>query len=164
MCKKQQYKIRNWKEYNQALVQRGSLTYWFDEDVIAAWHNIEENNDTCRRGRPPIYSDMAIICALSLKVLFQLPLRATEGLLGSLFELMNLPLSVPNYTTLSRRQSHLEIELPSLIPNDSRHIVIDSTGLKIFGEGEWKVRQHGYDKRRTWRKLHLGIDEKTQVC
>ena len=61
MCKKQQYKIRNWKEYNQALVQRGSLTYWFDEDVIAAWHNIEENNDTCRRGRPPIYSDMAII-------------------------------------------------------------------------------------------------------
>jgi len=75
---------------------------------------------------------------------------------------MGLPIKVPDYTTLSRRQAKLRVEIPSFIPTDSRHVVIDSTGLKVFGEGEWKVRQHGYDKRRTWRKLHLGIDEKTQ--
>jgi hypothetical protein len=79
-----------------------------------------------------------------------------------LIELMGLPLKVPDYTTLCRRQSKLALEIPSIIPNESRHVVIDSTGLKIFGEGEWKVRQHGYDKRRTWRKLHVGIDEQTQ--
>jgi len=157
--KKQKYKIRNWKKYNQALVNRGSLTFWFDEEVIAAWHNVE-NLKT--RGHPIVYSDAAILCALSLKVIFQLPLRATEGLLISLVELMAVPLKVPDYTTISRRQSKLEVEIPGLIKNDSRHIVFDSTGIKIFGEGEWNVRQHGYTKRRTWRKLHLGIDEETQ--
>lgn len=159
MKKKQTYKIRNWKEYNQALVNRGSLTYWFDQEVINAWHNVEKTNT---RGHPTVYSDVAILCALSLKVIFQLPLRATEGLLGSLVELMDVPLKVPDYTTLSRRQSKLEVEIPSLIQNESRHVVVDSTGIKIFGEGEWNVRQHGYTKRRTWRKLHLGIDEETQ--
>lgn len=155
---KQRYKIRNWKEYNEALVNRGSLTFWFDEDVIAAWHDVEN----IHRGHLTVYSDVAILCGLSLKVIFQLPLRATEGLLGSLVELMGLPIQVPDYTTLCRRQSKLELEIPSFIPNESRHVVIDSTGLKIFGEGEWKVRTHGYNKRRTWRKLHLGIDEQTQ--
>lgn len=100
MKKKQTYKIRNWKEYSQALVNRGSLTYWFDEEVINAWHDVEKTNT---RGHPTVYSDVAILCALSLKVIFQLPLRATEGLLGSLVELMDVP--VPDYTTLSRRQS-----------------------------------------------------------
>jgi len=156
--KKQRYKIRNWKEYNEALVNRGSLTFWFDEDVIAAWHNVENTH----RGHPFVYSDTAILCALCLKIIFQLPMRATEGLLRSLVELMGLPIQVPDYTTISRRQSNKELEIPSFIPNEARHVVIDSTGLKIFGEGEWKVRQHGHDKRRTWRKLHLGIDEKTQ--
>jgi hypothetical protein len=155
---KQRYKIRNWKEYNEALVNRGSLTFWFDEDVIAAWHDVEN----IHRGHPFVYSDVAILCGLSLKVIFQLPLRATEGLLCSLVELMDLPIQVPDYTTLCRRQSKLELEIPTFIPNESRHVVVDSFVLKIFGEGEWKVRQHGHDKRRTWRKLHLGIDEQTQ--
>jgi len=159
MKKKQRYKIRNWREYNPALVKRGSLTLWLDEDVIAAWHDVEIIDD---RGCPPTYSDAAILCALSLKVIFQLPLRATEGLLTSRVELMGLSIKVPNYTTLSRRQAKLKIEIPTSISNKPRHVVVDSTGLKIFGEGEWKVRQHGYNKRRTWRKLHLGIDEKTQ--
>ena len=159
MKKKQTDKIRNWKEYNQALVNRGSLTYWFDEEVINAWHDVEKINT---RGHPTVYSDVAILCALSLKVIFQLPLRATEGLLSSLVELMDVPLKVPDYSTLSRRQSKMEVEIPSVIQNESRHVVVDSTGIKVFGEGEWKVRQHGYTKRRTWRKLHLGIDEKTQ--
>lgn len=150
MKKKQTYKIRNWKEYNQALVNRGSLTYWFDEEVINAWHDVEKINT---RGHPTIYSDVAILCTLSLKVIFQLPLRATEGLLSSLIKLMDVPLKVPDYTTLSRRQSKLEVEIPSVIQNESRHVVIDSTGIKVFGEGEWKVRQHGHTKRRTWRKL-----------
>ena len=92
------YKIRNWKEYNQALVNRGSLTFWFDEEVIAAWHNVEENNER-NRGHPQVYSEVAILCTLSLKVIFQLPFRATEGLLGSLIELMDLPLKMPDYTT-----------------------------------------------------------------
>lgn len=109
MSKKQRYKVRNWKEYNEALVKLGSLTFWFDEEVIAAWHDVEKTD--CR-GRPPVYSDVAILCALSLKVIFQLPLRATCGLLGSLIELMGLPLKVPDYTTLSRRQSKLSLEIP----------------------------------------------------
>lgn len=159
MKKKQRYKIRNWKEYNQALVNRGHITLWFDEEVIKAWHEVEIIDD---RGCPPTYSDVAILCALSLKVMFQLSLRATEGLLDSLVKLIGLPIKVPDYTTLSRRQAKLRIEIPSFISADSRHVVVDSTGFKIFGEGEWKVRQHGYDKRRTWRKLHLGIDENTQ--
>jgi len=159
MKKKQRYKIRNGKEYNQALVNRGNITLWLDEEVIKAWHDVEIIDD---RGCPPTYSDVAIQCALSLKVIFQLPLRATEGLLCSLVKLMGLPIKVPDYTTLSRRQAKLRVEIPSSISTDSRHVVIDSTGLKIFGEGEWKVRQHGYDNRRTWRKLHLGIDENTQ--
>ena len=117
MKKKQTYKIKNWKEYNQALVNRGSLTYWFDEEVINAWY-VEKTNT---RGHPIVYSDVAILCALSLKVIFQLPLRATEGLLGSLVELINVPLKVPDYTTLSRRQSKLEVEIPSFIQNESRH-------------------------------------------
>jgi len=149
MNKKQKYKIRNWKEYNQALVNRGKLTYWFDEEVINAWHNVETTNT---RGRPAVYSEVAILCALSLKVIFQLPLRATEGLLNSLVELMDVPLKVPDYTTLSRRQSKREVEIPSFIQSESRHVVVDSTGIKIYGEGEWKVRQHGYSKKRTWRK------------
>lgn len=159
MKKKQSYKIRNWKEYNQALVNRGSLTYWFDEEVINAWHDVEKTNT---RGHPTVYSDVAILCALSLKVIFQLPLRATEGLLSSLIELMDVPLKVPDYTTLSRRQSKLEVEVPSFIQNESRHVVVDSTGIKVFGEGSFQVRQHGYTKRRTFWSLHLGIDEKTQ--
>jgi hypothetical protein len=153
---KQRDKIRNWKEYNEALVNRGSLTFWFDEDVVAAWHEVEN----IHRGHPFISSDVAILCALSLKVNFQLPLRATEGLLGSLVELMGLPIPVPDYTTICRRQSKLELEIPSLIPNESRHVIVDSTGLKRFGEGEWKVRQHGYDTnlaKTTFRNRSCGL-------
>jgi len=147
--KKQRYKIRNWKESNEALVNQSSLTFWFDEDVIAAWHDVENTH----LGHPFVYSDVAILCALSLKVIFQLPLRATQGLLGSLVELMGLEIQVPDYTTICRRQSKLEIEIPSFIENESRHVVIDSTGLEIFGEGSLQVRQHGYDKRRTFLEI-----------
>ncbi len=129
---KQRCGIRNFQSYNEALVNHGSLTFWFDEDVIAAWHDVE----SMHRGHPFVYSDVAILCALSLKVIFFVPLRATSGLLGSLVELMGLPIQVPDYTTICRRQSQLELEIPSFIPNESRHVVVDSTGLKIFGQRE----------------------------
>jgi IS5 family transposase len=158
MAKKLTYRIRNWSDYNKSLVGRGSLTLWFDEESIKKWHNVELSG---KRGRSPTYSDMAIECMLTLKAVYRLPLRATQGFVLSLAELLKLPISIPDYTTLSRRQGHLEIAMVTQKTDEPLHAVFDSTGLKIFGEGEWKVRQHGYGKRRTWRKLHLGIDEAT---
>jgi hypothetical protein len=95
----------------------------------------------------------------TLEEVYHLPLRATEGLLRSIFQLMGVALPVPDYTTLSRRRRGLSVVLPRQRQDQAIHIVVDSTGMKVFGEGEWKVRQHGYSKRRTWRKLHLGVDE-----
>jgi len=92
---------------------------------------------------------------------YGLPLRATEGLTHSLIRLLGVGLSVPDYTTLSRRRRSLEVELPRRKKNEPLHLVVDATGIKVYGEGEWKVRQHGYSRRRTWRKLHLGVDEAT---
>lgn len=153
--KKQSYRIENWKGYNQALVERGSLTLWFDQNAIKSWQN---KTKTGKRGRSRVYTNTAIVCALTLKAVFRLPLRATEGFLISLVKLMRLEIPVPDYTTMSRRQQFLDARLERYPHKEPLHVVVDSTGLKIFGEGEWKVRQHGWSKRRTWRKLHLGID------
>lgn len=153
------YRIRNWPEYNAALIQRGSFTLWLDETMLEKWYNAQKSG---RRGASNIYSDLAIQCALTLKAVYRLPLRATEGFLGSLLELMQVSLRVPHYSTCCRRQASLEVCIPRTVSAGPRHVVVDSTGLKVFGEGEWKVRQHGYSKRRTWRKLHVGVDEATQ--
>jgi hypothetical protein len=147
---KRQYRVRNWCEYNNALVKRGSMTFWFSEEALEKWHSKEMVNG---RGHPVIYSNMAIICGLTLRALFGLPLRAAEGLLKSLIERLSLTIRCPNYTTLCRRQKKGE---------ELTNIVFDSTGLKVFGEGEWKVRQHGYSCRRTWRKLTLILDSDSQ--
>lgn len=153
------YRVRNWKQYNQALVKRGSLTLWFDEESISAWYAEKDPN---KLGHPTIYSDAAILCVLTLKAVFHLRLRQAEGFVGSLLELLKLELSVPDYSTLSRRAKTLDVPLGNRVREDEPlHLVVDSTGLKVFGDGEWKVRQHGYQKRRTWRKLHLGVNEKT---
>lgn len=162
MPKKQRFRVRNWRHYNEALVKRGSITLWFDEEAISQWHNVEKIK---KRGRPLLYTDIAIQCALTLREIYHLPLRGTEGLVRSLILQLALPLKAPDYTTLCIRQKELRISLPKSHrkSSDGLHIVVDSTGLKIFGEGEWKVRQHGYSKRRTWRKLHLAIDAETQV-
>ncbi|MGQ9632575.1 MAG: IS5 family transposase, partial [bacterium] len=114
-----------------------------------------------KRGAQIIYSDLAIETALTLKVVYNLALRQTEGFLRSIIELLNLDLDVPDYSTISRRQGGLDIDLGARPSKKSVHIVVDSTGVKVYGEGEWKVRQYGYSKRRTWRKLHLGVDEET---
>ncbi len=155
---KQTYKVRNWSEYEQALKTRGSLTFSMSEDVIEDWKNQEK---TGRRGASKTYTDTAIATMATIKLLFGLAGRQTEGFLHSLFELMDLELPIPDHTTLSRRDSQLKVELPLKPNSEARHIVVDATGVKVYGEGEWKVRQHGWSKRRTWRKLHLGVDEAT---
>ncbi len=152
------YRLRNWKQYNAALVQRGSLTLWVSEETIAAWNNTQR---TGQRGKPATYTDMAILCMASLQEIYRLPLRATEGLLASIIKMLGVELSVPDYTTLCRRRKVLEVSLPRRRTNEPLHLVVDSTGVKVYGEGEWKVRHHGYSKRRTWRKLHLGADAAT---
>jgi hypothetical protein len=151
------YRVRNWRDYNQALVARGQLTFWFDEDAIAGWRSTELRSGP---GTPRIYSDTAIQCALVLKSVFHLSLRATQGFLGSVVELMKLDLPVPDYSTVSRRQGSVSVSLPTR--KRVRHVVIDATGLKVYGAGEWHVQKHRPDRRRAWRKLHLGVDETTK--
>lgn len=152
---KKRYYIRNWQDYNEALVKRRTVNFWFDEKVIQQWHITES---TGKRGRPKVYSDIAIQCALTLREIFHLPLRATEGLIRSLIEWGKLKIQSPDYSTLCLRQKDLAVCLPKAKKKKPLHAVVDASGLKVFGEGEWKVRQPGYSKRRTWRKLHLAID------
>ena len=158
MSKKKRYRVRNWKEYNRSLVNRGRITLWFDEKSIANWYE-NKRSKTKKRGRPRTYTDIAVQCLLLIKVVFSLRLRSLQGFAESLVDLLKLSIIIPNYTTISRRQKTLKVILERYKKGESLHVVIDSTGLKVFGEGEWKVRQHGYSKRRTWRKLHLGVDE-----
>ncbi len=143
-------------------MRRGSLTFWVDEEAVQAWRDATRRG--LRGGRPRVYADTAIECALMVRAVFPLSLRATQGFLEFLVELMDVPLPVPDYTTVSRLQAGLALELGSLHTSKPRHVVIDTTGLKIFGAGEWYVRKHsmGQGRRRSWRKLHLGVDEATK--
>lgn len=159
MKKKATYRIRNWKEYNRALKQRGSLTIWLCDEAIENWTTEEL---TGGRGASPTYTDLAIETMAMIQVVYSLPGRQTQGFLQSLFSLMNLDLTAPDHSTLSRRRRHLDITVPVKKSSQPRHLVVDSTGVKVYGEGEWKVRQHGWSKRRTWRKLHLCVDESTK--
>lgn len=152
------YRIRNWSEYNAGLKQRGNLTFWISQDTCEHWFNSEI---TGKQGASNIYSDLAIITFATVKAVYRQAGRQTQGFIESIFALMNLELSVPEHSTVSRRLKLLEITLPVIPTESSRHVVVDSTGVKVYGEGEWKTRQHRVRKRRTWRKLHLGIDEST---
>jgi hypothetical protein len=153
------YKITNWREYNESLVQRGSITFWFSEEVLAEWNHA---NPRPRVGHPFVYSDRAIESLLALRELFRLPYRQTEGLARSLVRLMGVDVNIPDYTSLAKRAAALEISLDVSWHRGPIDVVVDSTGLKVFGEGEWKVRAHGKSKRRTWRKLHLTVNPETQ--
>ena len=153
---KRTYRLRNWNQYNSSLVQRGSLTLWLSDDVISDWVNQQKSG---RAGKSNYYSDTAILCMATLGEVYHLRLRQSEGLLLSVMKMMGLDLSVPDFSTLCRRRRKLDVRLPRHSRNQPLHVVVDSTGVKVFGEGEWKVRQHGYTRRRTWRKLHLGVDE-----
>src|SRR5512139_2501947 len=147
------YHIRNWSAYDRALVQRGSLTIWISEAALAAWGY----QGPRQRGAQFDYSDQAIEAVLTLKEVFHLSNREAEGLVRSVFALMQVALAVPDHSTLSRRGRTVRIQLPKRV-HGPLHVVMDSSGLKVFGEGEWKVRQHGWSKRRTWRKMHLSVD------
>jgi len=155
---KHRYRLRNWRDYNTALVRRGSLTLWFDAAAVAGWAG---RGRAGQRGRPPTYSDLAITVLLTLRAVYHLTLRSTEGFAGSLVALLRVTLPVPDFSTLSRRQRTLAVPLPVRPVTAPLHWVIDSTGLKIFGEGEWKVRQHGWTKHRRWLRLHLAVDAAT---
>lgn len=157
---KDRYKITNWSEYNAGLKRRGSLTLWIDDRVSERWYH----KGLAKRGGQMLYSSDCILLLLTLKVTFRLPFRQLAGFAESIFELMGVWLQVPNYTQICRRQSGLKVPLgvsERLKKGEAIHLVVDSSGLKIYGECEWKVRKHGCGKRRTWRKIHLGVDEKT---
>ncbi|MBK1718948.1 IS5 family transposase [Thiocystis violacea] len=153
--KKATYRVTNWSEYDRALVARGDITFWFDPAAITQrWTPAP----TGKRGAPWRYSDWSIQTLLVLKQVFHLPYRSLEGFGRSLMRLMGLDWPIPDHTHLSRRVRALVVQIPRQERTGPIHVVVDSTGLKVFGEGEWKVRQHGAGKRRTWLKVHLAVD------
>jgi len=156
---KASYKITNWRSYNESLVQRGSITFLFSGDVMDQW---DHPNEEPKAGRPFVYSDTAIECLLVLRELFRLPYRQTEGLGRSLAELMQVDVTIPDFTSLAKRAAKLGVSLDVADRRGPIDVVVDSTGLKVYGEGEWKMRTHGKSKRRTWRKLHLAVNPTTQ--
>lgn len=155
--KKKQYKVRNWKEYNEALVNRGRILFWITEEAMQDWL---EKQRTGKRGKPKVFSNTAVQTALTVQQVFHMPLRQTAGFLTSIFGVLGLTLPTPDYTTLCKRTKSLTVTIRVRpIRNEPIHIVVDGTGVKVYGEGEWKIRQHGWSKHRTWKKLHIGVDE-----
>ena len=153
--RKDKYRTRNWKEYNASLVNRGSITFWFEEKAAEKWYSAQRTN---KPGRPETYSDDAIRCGLMIKPVFRTTLRFFQGFVGSIIRILKLNLACPHYSVFSRRAKDLKIPLRKLLkPGEKLNVIFDSTGVKVFGEGEWKVRKHGYSKRRTWRKIHVGM-------
>lgn len=150
---KRLYRVRNWPEYEKALVQRGSITFWLTDDFEKVWLYAGEK----QRGSQFEYSEKAIEIMLTIKEVFHLSNRSVEGFMRSVFAMLNLHLPVPDHTTLSKRGKSFTVRLPRN-SQGGMNLVLDSTGLKVYGEGEWKVRKHGYSKRRTWRKLHVGAN------
>jgi IS5 family transposase len=147
------YRVRNWPEYEKALVQRGSITFWLTDDFEKVWLYAGEK----QRGSQFEYSEKAIEIMLTRKEVFHLSNRGVEGFVRSVFVMLHLHLPVPDHTTLSKRGKSFTVRLSPNIQG-GMNLVLDSTGLKVYGEGEWKVRKHGYSKHRTWRKLYVGAN------
>jgi hypothetical protein len=148
-------------EYEADLRRRGSLTLWVTPEALAGWHAPRRRI----RGGQRRYSDLAIETTLTLACVFSLPLRQTEGFIRSILDLLGLQLPVPDHTTLSRRAQRWERRagrLPSM-PDGPIHVLIDSTGLKIYGAGQWLDDRHGTRSRRSWRKLHLAVNAGNQL-
>ncbi len=160
---RQQHKVTNWSAYEAGLRQRGSLTVWFTDEAIAAWAAAPRTT----RGGQAWYSPLAILTALTLRAVFRLAYRQAEGLIGSIISLLGLTLRVPDHTTLSRRAATLAVPRPHSNnigtggSSQPLHLLVDSTGLKLCGAGEWLVEKHGTRTRRSWRKLHLGVNADT---
>ena len=150
---KTKYRVGNWRQYEAVLVRRGDISIWLHPEAIRAW----TPHPSRTQGRPRRYSELAVDTALTLRLIFGLPWRQTEGLLRSLLRLMRLPLPTPDHTTLSRRARSSAVRAASR-PSDSIHLVVDATGLKVFGQGEWATWKHGARSGPGWKKLHLGVD------
>jgi hypothetical protein len=159
-CRKRStiYRVRNWSAYTSALKQRGSLNIWIGQDVLGSWYATPNGSP----GRDCLYSDQAVETALTIRKLFRLPLRQTEGLLTSLIQRLHLPIAVPNYTTLSRRGASLTINLATS-HKDEVDIVIDSSGVTVYRAGEWNTKRHGKKKAKRWKKIHVAIDDDGEV-
>ena len=151
---KTKYRVSNWAEYDRALVQRGDITLWFSPDAADTWMP----GPSGKRGGQRKFSDHAIETALMLRLVFKLPLRQAEGFLRSILSLMDIDLEAPDHTTLSRRGQHLNVGLDRAASTKRIHLMVDSTGLSIVGEGEWAAVKHGGNGKRAWKKLHLGVD------
>jgi hypothetical protein len=151
-------KIINWPEYNNSLKARGSIEIWVDQKIEDKWYEVRSGE----RGAQVKYSDFAIQAMLTIGKVFHQRLRQTEGFVKSILKLMKIKVEVADYTTLSRRGERIKVKIPK---NEKQtvHIIVDSTGVKVFGDGEWKVRKHGYSKRRTWKKIHIAIDKDQEV-
>ncbi len=148
--------MTNWREYERGLKSPGDITVWFSDEASDAWTPPKNG----RRGGQPRYSNLAIVAALTLRMVFHLPLRQTEGFLDSLLRLMELDLRAPDHTTLSRRNKDVDVPSPSRVLDGPIHLIVDSTGLKISGAGEWHAHRHkSWKARRHWRKLHVGVDD-----
>jgi hypothetical protein len=150
---KARYRVRNWPAYETGLKRRGDLTLWLDETALVGWQAPQRTTP----GGQARYSDLAIELVLMLRLVFQLALRQAEGFVGSVLRLLGLQLTVPDHTTLSRRSRGFTCRRPTVVPHGPLHLLIDSTGLKLFGQGEWQEHKHGR-ARRSWRKLHLAVD------
>jgi hypothetical protein len=146
--------VKNWRDYGAALRRRGDLTVWVTPAAMAAW--TPPRNDTC--GRPQKYSEIAVEAGLMLRLAFGRPWRQTEGMLASIMRLLGLDLPVPDQTTFSRRSANLTVTKALSAASGPVNVAIDSTGLKVFGSGDWQREKHGDQGRRTWRKLHLAVD------
>ena len=157
MKTKTPYRSRNWPQYNAALIARGSLPLWVDGEASKAWRY----TGPTQRGAQYVYTDAAINCVLTLRAVYHLALRAAQGLARSVFALLEVALPVPSCRTLSRRAAEVAVALGALPRSGPLHLVIDSSGFKAYGEGEWKVRLRGWSKRRTWRTRPLAVDEAT---
>lgn len=149
------YRTTNWSAYNDALRKRGSLLIWLDKEM--SWLAPRDGGP----GRPAVFSDAAIQFCLSIKVLFKLPLRQTAGMVASLLRLAGLDWPVPDYSTLCRRQKTLQVQIPYRRAGGPLNLLVDSTGIKFLGDGEWQARKHGVQGRRQWRKVHLAMDTAT---
>ena len=154
------YRVKNWHEYDQALRNRGDITLWISQDAIDAWRAPK----TGKRGAQPVYADIAIETALTFRLLFRLPLRQTEGFLGSVLILMDVPLPCPDHTTLSRRHPTVAIRQQiDRAPEGPLSLIVDSSGLKVCGQGEWHTQKHGEKKCKRWKKLHIGVDAEGRI-
>lgn len=152
---KTELKLTNWPDYNRALTQRGSLTFWLDEEALSTWTCSAHHGG---RGRAQYFSNLAIETCLTLKVIFKMPLRMTQGFTQSLLDLMGTGLQAPSYTCLSKRSREVDVQYRPPSRGQPVHLLVDATGIKVSGEGEWFRKKHRKGKKRVFRKLHLAVD------